>query len=136
MAYIAPPRALRVFATRLRLLARRARSAAAEASERWSRPAPARAPRAPALSDEELRALYQARFAQPPQGAEAPPPQPREAQPAAPPQQPQQPPAAPSPPRAPLKPMPTAEELRALHVARFSKTQRPRGASPPPYRRR
>jgi len=28
----------------------------------------------------------------------------------------------------------TAEELRALHVARFSTTQRPRGASPPPQR--
>ena len=37
---------------------------------------------------------------------------------------------APPPPRG----MPTAEELRALHVARFTRTQRPRGASPPPRR--
>ena len=80
--YIAPPRALRVEAARLRRQARRAWSAVA-----WA--------------------------------FSAPPPM----------QQPRQP--APPPPRG----MPTAEELRALHVARFTRTQRPRGASPPPRRR-
>ena len=54
------------------------------------------------------------------------PPQPRPQQQRAP-QQMQQ--------EQPARGVPTAEELRAIHVARFMKTQRPRGASPPPRRR-